>query len=100
MILEVAMLNIHAGQSAEFESAFRQASPLIASIPGCISHELQKCFETTDRYILLAYWETLDAHTVGFRQSPQYQDWKDLLHHFYEPFPIVEHFESVVRYPG
>lgn len=95
MILEVAILNVRPGQAEAFEAAFRQAAPLIAAIPGYISHELQKCLETPDRYILLAYWESLEAHTIGFRQSPEYQTWKELLHHFYDPFPVVEHFESI-----
>lgn len=98
MVLEVAILNIRTGQAAEFEAAFRQASPLIASMPGYLSHELQKCLETPERYLLLAYWTTLEAHTLGFRQSPEYQDWKRLLHHFYDPFPSVEHFERVIHY--
>lgn len=96
MVLEVAILNIKAGQTTEFEAAFRQASPLIASMPGYISHELQKGLEAPERYLLLAYWTTLEAHTVGFRQSPEYQEWKKLLHHFYDPFPTVEHFERVI----
>lgn len=95
MILEVAILNIKPGQSAEFEAAFRQASPIIQSIDGYISHELQRCIETPDRYILLARWQTLEAHTVNFRESPQYQEWKRLLHHFYDPFPVVEHYEVI-----
>lgn len=98
MILEVAILNIRIGQAADFEAAFKQASPIISSMPGYISHELQKCVENPDRYILLAHWETLEAHTIGFRSSPQYQDWKALLHHFYDPFPTVEHFEQVINY--
>ena len=96
MILEVAILNVREGQSDEFEAAFIQASPLIASIPGYISLELQKCIETPYRYILLVQWETLEAHTIGFRQSPEYQDWKRLLHHFYYPFPTVEHFATII----
>jgi len=100
MILEVAILDIRAGQAADFETAFKQASPIIASMPGYVSHELQKCVENPQRYILLATWETLEAHTIGFRGSPQYQDWKKLLHHFYDPFPTVEHFERVVSYSG
>jgi heme-degrading monooxygenase HmoA len=95
MVLEVAILNVKPGQSEAFEAAFRQASPIIASIPGYISHELQKCVETPDRYLLLAQWETLEAHTVNFRQSDVYQEWKALLHHFYDPFPTVEHYEPV-----
>ena len=99
MILEVAVLNIRPGESAAFEAAFAQASPLIASIPGYLSHQLRRCVENPDRYLLLASWETLEAHTSGFRGSPQYQEWKKLLHHFYDPFPTVEHFEQVLIYP-
>ncbi|MCA9912149.1 MAG: antibiotic biosynthesis monooxygenase [Anaerolineae bacterium] len=95
MILESAMLHIRAGQSAEFEAAFRQASPIIASMQGYIRHELHRCMEVADKYLLLVWWETLEDHTEGFRGSAQYQDWKKLLHHFYEPFPVVEHFTQV-----
>ena len=95
MILEVAILNIKPGQRQAFEAAFRQASPIIASMQGHISHEVQHCIETPDRYILLVRWQTLEDHTVGFRGSPRYQDWKRLLHHFYDPFPTVEHYESL-----
>jgi heme-degrading monooxygenase HmoA len=95
MILEVAILNVKAGQGAAFETAFGQAQKIIASIPGYISHQLQRCLESNDKYVLLVQWQTLEDHTIGFRQSPQYQDWKQLLHHFYDPFPTVEHYESV-----
>ncbi len=95
MILEVAILNIRPGERAEFEAAFRQAVPIIASMRGYLGHELQHCLENADRYILLVRWQTLADHTLGFRGSPQYQDWKRLLHHFYDPFPTVEHYEFV-----
>ena len=95
MVLEVAVLDIKPGQNAQFEAAMAQAATLIASIPGYVSHEVQKCIEQPQRYLLLARWETLEAHTVGFRQSPQYQEWKKLLHHFYDPFPTVEHYVSL-----
>jgi heme-degrading monooxygenase HmoA len=95
MVLEVAILNVKPGQSEAFEAAFSQASPIIASTPGYISHDLQKWVETPNRYLLLAHWETLEAHTVNFRQSEVYLEWKALLHHFYHPFPTVEHYESV-----
>ena len=87
------------GREAEFESAFAQASSIIASMDGYISHQLQRCMEAPNRYLLLVQWETLDAHTVGFRSSPEYQEWKKLLHHFYDPFPTVEHYEMVQQYP-
>ena len=95
MILEVAPLQIRPGQSADFEAAFRTAQPIIASIPGYISHELRRCLERRDEYLLLVKWQTLEAHEVGFRQSAQYQTWKSLLHHFYDPFPTVSHYEGV-----
>jgi len=95
MILEVAILDVIPGKETEFESAFEQASPIIASMDGYVSHQLQKCVEKENRYILLVNWETLEAHTVGFRGSEKYQEWKWLLHHFYDPFPTVEHYELV-----
>lgn len=95
MILEVALLTIRPGQEPEFEYAFTQAVPIIASMKGYITHELQRCVETPNRYILLVRWQTLEDHTVGFRGSPEYQEWRRLLHHFYEPFPVVEHFQRV-----
>jgi heme-degrading monooxygenase HmoA len=93
MILEVAILDVKPGLASQFESAFQTASPLIASISGYLSHELQRCIETENRYLLLVRWQTLEDHTIGFRQSHQYQEWRSLLHHFYEPFPTVEHYE-------
>ena len=95
MILEAALLSVKPGQGAEFEAAFRQASPIIASMPGYLGHELQRCQEVPDRYLLLVRWRALEDHTVGFRQSAGYAEWRRLLHHFYDPFPIVEHFASV-----
>jgi heme-degrading monooxygenase HmoA len=95
MILEIAPLQIRPGQSSAFEAAFAQAQVFISSIPGYLSHELQRCIERPDHYVLLVRWETLEAHEVGFRTSPQYQQWKQLLHHFYDPFPIVLHYEEV-----
>lgn len=95
MTLEVAILDIKSGMEPHFEAAFACAQKIIASMPGYISHELQHCLEKTNRYILLVNWETLEHHTVGFRESPQYQEWRSLLHHFYDPFPVVQHFSPV-----
>ena len=95
MILDVATLNLRPGTSADFETAFRQAAPIIASMPGYVSHELQRCIEAPDRYVLLVRWQTLEDHTVGFRGSEAYQKWRRLLHHFYDPFPTVEHYRLV-----
>lgn len=98
MVLEVAVLNVRPGQGPAFEAAFRQAAPIMAAAPGYLSHELQACLETPGRYLLLARWETLEAHLQGFRGSPGYQDWKRLLHHFYDPFPTVEHYRLIQDY--
>jgi heme-degrading monooxygenase HmoA len=95
VILEVAPLKLRPGTAAQFEAAFRVAESIIAAMPGYVSHELQRCVERRDEYVLLVRWETLAAHEVGFRTSAQYQEWKRLLHHFYEPFPVVSHYELV-----
>lgn len=95
MILEVAILDVKAGQESEFEQAFAGARTIIESMPGYLSHQLQHCLEKNNRYLLLVNWERLEDHTVGFRGSEQYQQWRRLLHHFYDPFPEVEHYKSV-----
>jgi heme-degrading monooxygenase HmoA len=95
MILEVAILDVKGGQEHQFEQAFSEASRIIAGMKGYISHQLRRCMEKRHRYILLVNWQTLEDHTTGFRQSPEYQEWKRLLHHFYDPFPTVEHYEAV-----
>lgn len=95
MILEVATLHIIPGQSSQFEAVFTEAQSIISSMKGYIKHDLQKCIEIDDKYILLVKWETLEDHEIGFRQSPQYQEWKSLLHHFYDPFPIVQHYKEL-----
>ena len=99
-VLEAAPLQVRPGQEAAFEAAFRQAQRIIASMPGYRSHELQRCIERPGEYLLLVRWDTLEAHEVGFRQSPQYQDWKRLLHHFYDPFPTVSHYRPVDGVPA
>jgi heme-degrading monooxygenase HmoA len=95
MILESARLDVIPGREAAFERDFAQAQSIISSMPGYQSHELRRCIETPNRYLLLVRWDTLEDHTVGFRQSPQYQDWKALLHHYYDPFPTVEHYADI-----
>ena len=95
MILEVAILDVKLGEELRFEETFGRAQAIISSMPGYLSHQLQKCIEKPSRYILLVNWQTLEDHTVGFRESEQYQEWRSLLHSFYEPFPVVEHYTSV-----
>ena len=98
-ILEIAMLDVIPSRTEEFEASFEKAQKIISSMKGYISHELQKGIEQPHRYALLVRWETLEDHTEGFRGSDEYQEWRDLLHHFYDPFPLVEHFEPVTALP-
>jgi heme-degrading monooxygenase HmoA len=97
MILEVAILDVIPNREKDFELAFAQASRIISSMAGYVSYQLQRCLEKQNRYILLVHWQTVEAHTVGFRGSEEYQEWKRLLHHFYDPFPTVEHYELILE---
>ena len=95
MILEAAILNVRPGESVQFEQAFAQARSIISGMPGYISHELHRCIEINNKNLLLVHWRRLEDHTEGFRNSAENQEWKHFLHHFYEPFPTVEHYEGV-----
>jgi heme-degrading monooxygenase HmoA len=97
MILEHAVLNVIPGQEDEFELAFAEAKLIISSAQGFRSLRLLHCLEAEHRYLLLVEWETLEDHTQGFRGSEIFANWKALLHHFYDPFPTVEHFNTVVE---
>ncbi|MDR7330955.1 antibiotic biosynthesis monooxygenase [Roseateles asaccharophilus] len=99
MILEIAQLQVRPGQSADFEAAFAEAQTIIASMPGYLGHELQCCIERAEHYMLLVRWESVAHHEQGFRQSEGYQRWRQLLHHFYDPFPTVLHYKRVAG-PG
>ena len=92
MILEVAILNVIPGLEDEFLNAFSKAKEIISSMSGYLSHQLKRCIENTNQFILLVELEKLTDHTEGFRQSKEYQQWKSLLHHFNDPFPTVEHY--------
>jgi heme-degrading monooxygenase HmoA len=95
MILEHAPLTVQPGREAEFEHAFAEAEDIIAGMPGFAGLTLSRCIERPNGYLLLVQWQRLEDHTEGFRASPEYQRWRDLLHHFYDPFPTVEHYETV-----
>ena len=95
MILEVAVLDVVEGQEESFQKDFAKAQQIISAMPGYINHQLQRCIENSSRFLLLVNWERLEDHTEGFRGSAQYQEWKQLLHHYYDPFPEVEHYSLV-----
>ena len=96
-VTEHALLDVIAGREAAFEAAFAIARDIPAESDGFRSLRLLRCVEEPSRYLLLIEWTTLEAHTVGFRGSPLYQRWRELLHHFYEPFPTVIHFETLTE---
>ena len=97
MILEVAILHIKPEEISKFESVFPKAEAIISSIPGYISHELQRCVETKGRYHFLIRWETIESHTVNFRQSPKFQEFRGLVGGFFDKPPVAEHFERVTE---
>jgi heme-degrading monooxygenase HmoA len=97
MILEHAVLDVREGSSGEFEATFDLAKSIIADSPGFRSLRLERCLEQPDRYVLLVEWESVEAHEVGFRQSPAYEEWRTLLHHFYPSRPTVQHYQRVLE---
>ena len=100
MILEHAILPVTPGREADFEAALAEAVPIISSIPGFIDLQVSRSIETPNEYLLLVHWQSVEAHEVGFRGSSEYVRWRELLHGFYEPFPVVEHFAEVARAPA
>ncbi len=86
------MLDVRPGEAPAFEQAFAEAQSILRASPGYQRHELRRCAERESRYLLLVWWDSIESHTEGFRRSPDYQRWKALLHHFYDPFPTVEHY--------
>ena len=93
MILEVAQIRIRAGHAEAFETAFRQAEQLLPGVEGYLRHELQRCVEQPDQYLLLAQWRRVEDHTVGFRGSERFQEWRRLLGPFFDGLPAVQHYQ-------
>ena len=96
MILEHALLSVRPDTEADFEAAFATANKIVSSMPGFEGLTLSRCLERPSTYLLLVQWHDLRDHTEGFRASVEYEHWRKLLHHFYEPFPTVEHYEQVL----
>ena len=97
VILEHALLPVRPGAEDGFLEAFDGARQIIASMTGFRRLTLSRCIERPTTFLLLVEWETLEDHTEGFRRSAEYQEWRHLLHHFYDPFPTVEHFKQVLE---
>ena len=95
MIIEIAQLTIRPGSERQFEAAFLTAIKVLGGSKGYLTHELQRSVETPNRYALIVRWQTLEDHTVGFRQSPAFTEWRGHIGPFFESPPVVEHFQSV-----
>lgn len=93
MILEHADIRITPGRNAEFEEAIQRGlSTVIAHAKGFRRAQVQRGIESTERYLLMIEWDTLEDHTVGFRNSPQFADWRAIVGPFFAAPPVVEHF--------
>ncbi len=92
MIVEHALLHVRSGEESAFEAAMAEAKPLIAASPGFLGIEVRPAIETPGLYLLLVRWETVADHRKGFRQSARYEQWRALLHRFYDPMPTVDYF--------
>jgi len=93
MILEVADIRIAAGQQAEFDAAIqRGVETVISKAKGFRGYQVQKGIESPERYLLMIKWETLDDHTIAFRQGPLFPEWRAIVGPFFAQPPVVEHF--------
>ena len=99
MVLERAHIRVTPGQEDEFERAFEQARLVISAAKGFRSLTLSRGVESPSLYLLLVEWETLEDHTVGFRESPAFGEWRGLLGRYFDGAPDVEHFVQVAAVP-
>jgi heme-degrading monooxygenase HmoA len=94
MILEVADIRVPPGKNAEFEAAIaRGLDAVLARATGHVRHQVQRCIESPERYLLMVWWRTLENHTVDFRQGPLFAEWRSHIGPFLAAPPHVEHFE-------
>ena len=98
MILELADFSIQPGQNAAFEEAIeRGLKTVIAHAHGFEGFKVNRCIENSQRYVLQIFWTTLEDHTVGFRGSPAFAEWRGIVGPFFASPPVVEHFELVTK---
>ena len=95
MILEIAVIRVKAGQIGQFEKAFREASRVISAAKGYRSHELVRSIENSGKYVLLVRWDSVESHMDGFRSSPDFKKWRELIGPYFESAPEVEHGNTV-----
>jgi len=97
MITEIAQIDVKPGMEAEFEAGVKKAVPVFKRAKGCHGMELRRSIEKPSRYRLFVIWETVEDHTVGFRNSPEFQEWRGLVGHCFASPPEVEHVQQVVH---
>jgi heme-degrading monooxygenase HmoA len=98
MILEIADIRIQPGKQLEFDAAIQRGlAQVISNAKGYIEHRVNKCIETPERYVLMIFWETLENHTVDFRESPAFQEWRNIVGPFFAAPPNVEHFTLLTK---
>jgi heme-degrading monooxygenase HmoA len=98
MILELADIRIHAGQNAAFEKAIQRGlDTVISHAKGCQGYKVNRGLESPERYILQVFWDTLDDHMVGFRQSDAFRQWRAIVGPFFAAPPVVEHFDLITK---
>ncbi|MDO9198215.1 antibiotic biosynthesis monooxygenase [Rhodoferax sp.] len=98
MILELADIRIHPGQNAAFEEAIQRGlKTVIQGSAGFQGFKVNRGIENTERYLLQIFWDTLEDHTVSFRQSPAFAEWRAIVGPFFAVAPVVEHFDLVAK---
>ena len=98
MILELADIRIHPGQNAAFDEAIaRGLRDVISKAKGFRGYKVNKGIESPERYILQIFWDTLEDHTVGFREGALFPQWRAIVGPFFASPPVVEHFDLVVK---
>ena len=98
MILELADIRIHPGQNAAFEEAIQRGLiTVISHAKGFQGYKVNRGIESTERYILQIFWDTLEDHNIGFRQSDAFTQWRAIVGPFFAAPPVVEHFDLVTK---
>ena len=100
MILEIAEIRIAPGQQAAFDEAIQRAlATVVSKAKGMRGYKVNKGIESPERYVLQIFWDTLEDHTVGFREGPLFAQWRAIIGPFFASPPVVEHFDLLVKSP-
>jgi heme-degrading monooxygenase HmoA len=95
MVLEVALIDVVAGQEEQFEAAYAKAREGLASTPGCRSVRMTRGVESPSRFVLLVEWDSVDAHIENFRATERFTTWRGLIGPYFDGAPRVEHFTDL-----